>query len=187
MNSYAVCFRAPGMAPEVAAGLLALGARKAEASPSWWLTTQDPDDAVLAALLAPRFPGLLASIGAAQGLDDTSARFARDLATGAMVSLEKSQVRYPVAVSGESSEAAVDAESALRLAARIVAARSEAEWRVVDLITPGVRGQYKTVAAALGISTQAVSKALSRTGWHEELLGRTLSARLLRGAAGGGD
>jgi len=187
MNSYAVCFRAPGMGPEVAAGLLALGARKTASSPSWWLSAQDPEEAVLAALLAPRFPGLLASIGAAHGTDDTSARFARDLATGAMVVLEKSQVRYPVAVAGESSEAALDTESALRLVSRIVADRSEAEWRVVDLLTPGVRGQYKTVAAALGISTQAVSKALSRTGWHEELLGRSLSARLLHGAAGGGN
>lgn len=187
MNSYAVCFRASRMGPDAADALQALGARKADTSPSWWLITQSADDAVRAALLAPRHPGLLAAVGAAQGVDDTSARFARDLATGAMVALEKGQVRYAVAVAGESPDAALDAEGALRLVARIVADRSEAEWRVVDLLTPGVRGQYKTVAAALGISTQAVSKALSRTGWHEEFLGRSLAARLLRGAAGAGD
>jgi len=185
MNSYAVCFRISGTAPDASVALQALGARKAEASATWWLTTQDPDDAALAALLAPRHPGLLAAVGAAHGVDDTSARFARDLATGALIALEKSQVRYAVAVGGESPEAAADAESALRLVARIIGDRSEAEWRVVDLLTPGVRGQYKTVASALGITTQAVSKALSRTGWHEELLGRTLAARLLREAAGG--
>ncbi|MDP5226981.1 MULTISPECIES: hypothetical protein [Arthrobacter] len=185
MNSYALLVRAANTSGPAVDRLEALGARPASVPHTWRLMTQNADDAVAAALLAARFPGMLASIGAAHGTDGTSERFARDLATGALVSLETHPARFPVGVAGESSEAAVDAEAALRLVARIVAHRSEAEWRVVDLLTPGVRGQHKAVAEALGISTQAVSKALARTGWQEELLGRGLAARLLRDAAGG--
>src|SRR6478735_4720658 len=40
--------------------------------------------------------------------------------------------------------------------------RSAAEWRVLDLLTPGVRGQQKAVAEEVGITTQAVNKAVAR-------------------------
>ncbi|MFJ3957410.1 hypothetical protein [Arthrobacter sp. NPDC090010] len=184
MNSYSVVLRAANCPAELSERLAALGARKTASSSSWWLMTPNADDAVAAALLAARFPGTLAGVGAAHGTDATSERFARDLATGALLTLEGRQVRHRVAAAGESSEGAVDTEAALRLVARIVEARSEAEWRVVDLLTPGVRGQHKSVAEALGITTQAVSKALNRTGWHEELLGRELAGRLLLSATG---
>ncbi len=58
--------------------------------------------------------------------------------------------------------------------------RSVAEWRVLDLLTPGVRGQQKAVAQELGISTQAVSKALARAQWVEEHAARPAAARLLQ-------
>ncbi|MOA63312.1 hypothetical protein D3C78_1889930 [compost metagenome] len=58
--------------------------------------------------------------------------------------------------------------------------RSTAEWRVLDLLTPGVRGQQKAVAQELGITTQAVSKALARAQWSEEHAARPAAARLLQ-------
>ncbi|MDY3048794.1 MAG: recombinase RecJ [Rothia sp. (in: high G+C Gram-positive bacteria)] len=67
----------------------------------------------------------------------------------------------------------------LRLLYRVVAARTEAEWRVLDLLLPGVRGQQRAVAQALGISAQAVSKTLVRAAWHEELAARPLAVSLL--------
>lgn len=86
---------------------------------------------------------------------------------------------FPVAVEGINSDVAAEAEAVLRLLGRIVAVRSGAEWRVVDLLTPGVRGQQKLVAAELGISTQAVSKAVIRSLWQEEWAARPAAARLL--------
>lgn len=67
----------------------------------------------------------------------------------------------------------------LRLLYRVAAARTEAEWRVLDLVVPGVRGQQKAIAAALGISSQAVSKTLVRAYWHEELASRALISELM--------
>jgi predicted transcriptional regulator len=46
-------------------------------------------------------------------------------------------------------------------------------------MTPGVRGQQKTVAAELGITSQAVSKAVARSQWNEEHAARPAAARLL--------
>jgi len=74
---------------------------------------------------------------------------------------------------------AAESESVLRLLGHIVRDRSEAEWRVLDLMTPGVRGQQKTVAAELGITSQAVSKAVARSQWNEEHAARPAAARLL--------
>jgi len=60
-----------------------------------------------------------------------------------------------------------------------VVSRSAAEWRVVDLLVPGARGQQKVVAAELGITPQAVSKAVARSLWQEEWDVRPAAARLL--------
>ena len=67
---------------------------------------------------------------------------------------------------------------------QIVASRTTAEWKVLDLMTPGARGQQKYVAEALGITTQAVSKAVVRSYWSEEWATRPAAARLLDLAAG---
>ena len=72
----------------------------------------------------------------------------------------------------------------MRLLYRVASARTEAEWRVLDLLVPGVRGQQKAVAQALGITSQAVSKTLVRSYWHEELASRALVAELLEGLEG---
>ena len=50
---------------------------------------------------------------------------------------------------------------------------------LLDLLTPGVRGQQKAVAEELGITTQAVSKAVARAQWNEEHAARPAAARLL--------
>src|SRR4051812_21201164 len=75
--------------------------------------------------------------------------------------LRNSKERVPVAVEGPLADVAHDSEAVLRLLGFIVRDRSEAEWRVLDLLTPGVRGQQKAVAHELGITTQAVSKAVA--------------------------
>ena len=50
---------------------------------------------------------------------------------------------------------------------------------MVRLLVPGVRGQQKAAAAALGITTQAVSRALVRSLWHEEQAARATVVNLL--------
>jgi len=87
--------------------------------------------------------------------------------------------RVPVCVAAADAPAAAQAQAVLRLLGRIVLERSEAEWRVVDLLVPGVRGQQKMVAAELGITPQAVSKAVARSLWQDEWDARPAAARLL--------
>lgn len=91
--------------------------------------------------------------------------------------------RLSLAVAGADPAAAEQAEAVLRLVGRLVAARTEAEWAVVDLLVPGVRGQQKDIAAALGISSQAVSKAILRAHAEDESAARPAAATLLRAAA----
>lgn len=93
--------------------------------------------------------------------------------------LRSGKDRVPVAVEGPLADLAAESEAVLRLLGHIVHDRSAAEWRVLDLLTPGVRGQQKAVAAELGITTQAVSKAVARAQWHEEHAARPAAARLL--------
>lgn len=78
---------------------------------------------------------------------------------------------------------AAAAEAVLRLLGDLVTKRSEAEWAVIDLLVPGVRGQQREVAAALGISVQAVSQALARAGWAREWEVRPAASLLLGLAA----
>lgn len=82
-----------------------------------------------------------------------------------------------VTTSGHDPVAA--AEAVLVLTGNLVRNRSAAEWRVLDQLTPGVRGQQTAVAKALEISPQAVSSAIFRAGWQEEQGGRAAAALLL--------
>ncbi len=93
---------------------------------------------------------------------------------------KKSGDRVPLAVAG--SETAADAEAVLVLIGALVTDRSESEWRVLDLMSPGVRGSQTAAAATLGISPQAVSKAVRRSGWQEEWAARPAAAHLLERA-----
>ncbi|GAA3292121.1 hypothetical protein GCM10017708_21830 [Arthrobacter citreus] len=91
----------------------------------------------------------------------------------------KTGERIPLAVDGPDREIAAEAQAVLRLLGQIVASRTDAEWKVLDLMTPGARGQQKYVAELLGITTQAVSKAVVRSHWQEEWATRPAAARLL--------
>jgi hypothetical protein len=88
--------------------------------------------------------------------------------------------RVPLSVIGPEASVAAEAEAVLRLLGQIVSTRSSAEWAVLDLLTPGARGQQKHVATELGITAQAVSKAVVRSAWVEEWAARPAAARLLR-------
>jgi hypothetical protein len=111
-------------------------------------------------------------IGEAEGFGLVYARRAVDRA-------RKTGERVPLAVEGPDAEVAAEAEAVLRLIGQIVATRTEAEWKVLDLLTPGARGQQKFIAEVLCITTQAVSKAVVRSHWAEEWACRPAAARLL--------
>ncbi|MBG0739256.1 MarR family transcriptional regulator [Paeniglutamicibacter antarcticus] len=83
----------------------------------------------------------------------------------------------------EPTQLVAAAQAVLVLIGRLVRARTDAEWRVLDLLTPGERGGQAAVAQRLGISPQAVSKAVLRSGWQEEQKGRMAAATLLGLAA----
>ncbi|WP_394942094.1 MarR family transcriptional regulator [Psychromicrobium sp. YIM B11713] len=93
---------------------------------------------------------------------------------------KKSGNRVPLAVCGAiPSKQIAAAEAVLRLLGGLVSGRSAAEWRILDRLTPGVRGNQAEVAAALQVSPQAVSNAVRRSGWLEEWAGRDAAALLL--------
>lgn len=74
------------------------------------------------------------------------------------------------------------AEAVLVLVGDLVRRRSDAEWRVMDALNDSETRRQVDVAQALGISPQAVSKAILRSGWQEEQGGRN-AAELLLGHA----
>lgn len=112
------------------------------------------------------------SIAQAEGFGLVHARRAVDRA-------QKTGERIPLAISGPDAALAAEAEAVARLVGQIVVTRTAAEWAVLDLMIPGVRGQQKAIAAELGITTQAVSKAVVRSNWNEEWACRPAVARLL--------
>ena len=85
-----------------------------------------------------------------------------------------------VAVEGADPRTARLAEAGLWLLAGLVQRRTPAGWEVADVMRGDVR--QVTAAERLGISAQAVSQRLRVAGWHEELRGRELAARLLADA-----
>ncbi|HEY0188558.1 MAG TPA: SatD family protein [Cellulomonas sp.] len=91
----------------------------------------------------------------------------------------------PVAVRGDRSDLAQEAEAVLVLLGAIAARRSRAGREVVDLLrSVEPAPSQQTLAAELGISQQAVSDRLGRALWVEEVAARPAAARLLRLAAG---
>lgn len=85
-----------------------------------------------------------------------------------------------VAVCAADQETADALTGILRLLHRIVSTRSATENRVIDLLVPGVRGQLASIAQALGVTSQAVGKTLTRAAWHEEYAARQAFYRLLK-------
>jgi hypothetical protein len=161
---------------------------------------ENPGSAVEAALLALRPRrwnvgiGICSSVNITDGLIASRRAVVRAAETGRSDALRAGALPLRVVaaqpVPGEAPRAAPvtvlaeEAEAVLRLLGHIVAERTDAEWRVLDLLVPGVRGQQKFVAEALGITAQAVSKAIQRSRWMEELAARPGAARLLSLAAG---
>lgn len=149
----------------------------------------EPAHAITAALIALRQQRWNIGIGAGslheplpEELDDVRGP-AIVHARRAVTAAQKIGDRVPLAVAGTNAEAAADAEAVLRLIGHLVAHRTEAEWAVVDLFTAGVRGQQKDIAAALGITAQAVSKAIARSRIEDQAAALPAAARLLKLAA----
>ncbi|MEH0109629.1 hypothetical protein V6N00_07910 [Tersicoccus sp. MR15.9] len=145
----------------------------------------DPAVAVDAALIGLRGGNWSVGIGVGR-VDDLVSDHVLDAAGPAMVhtrnAAERSLTitdRVALSVEGLDEELAAEAEAVLRLVGRIVAVRTEAEWRVADLMTPGARGQQKAIAAELGITVQAVSQAVQRSLLPQEWAARPAAARLL--------
>lgn len=91
---------------------------------------------------------------------------------------KKTGDRAPLAVEGP--HGAAETEGVLSLIGRFVMHRSEAEWRILDLLEPQQRGSQSAVARTLEISPQAVSKAVFRAAWIEEWAARPAAAVLLQ-------
>lgn len=100
-------------------------------------------------------------------------------AHGALEAAEHRGERVPICVSTANTDLDAELEGLLRLIGQSIRTRTESEWSVVDLLTPGVRGQQKAVAQTLGITPQAVSAAIVRSGYNDELGARSGIARLL--------
>lgn len=108
----------------------------------------------------------------------------RQALAAARVAVEQARTGSPVrnisVVGGKKQrELAEEISGILRLLYRIVAERSETELKIIGYLTPGVRGQLKTIAQLLHISPQAVSKTLTRAKWHEEQASHPAVTRLL--------
>lgn len=92
---------------------------------------------------------------------------------------KKTGDRVPLCVRSSAPDEAVEAaEAVLVLLGDIVRKRSDSEWRVVDTLAADPSRRQLEVAKDLGISPQAVSKAILRSGWVEERNG-TKAARML--------
>ena len=145
-----------------------------------------PKAVVDAALLCLRAGGWYVGIGVG-GVDlplPSSAREGRGsafvAARAAVERAKKAGDRAAVAVDGGVGSS--EAEGVLMLIGLHVMKRTAAEWRVLDLLEPGKWGSQTAVARQLGITSQAVSKAVGRSAWVEEWAARPAAAVLLRRA-----
>jgi hypothetical protein len=190
-----LCHRLEELSPAVLlrpAADEAFGGTAAAAAVDVFLLLEDPESVVAAVLSALREGGCCLGVGiggvglpadppSAGSLTGSGVRLA--LAAANEAARKKPGRTLPVLVRGAvPSQYADAAQSVLRLLGRLVTGRSEAEWRVLDQLAPGARGSQGAAAEVLGITSQAVSKAVGRAGWAEERDGRRAAALLL-GAA----
>jgi hypothetical protein len=152
----------------------------------------DPDLVVALTLHLVRVGGW--SIGIGVGTVDTPLPTSSRAGSGTAfvhardaVEAAKSRLRsVPLAVRGPRADLAAEAEGVLTLLGSVVARRTAAGWAVVDRLAVGpgrAAPRQGDVAAALGISQQAVSSRTRAALWAEELAARPAAARLLRLAA----
>lgn len=85
----------------------------------------------------------------------------------------------PVVVGPDAQEAGGDAQAVLRLLSVLIGMRSDAGWRVIDAARAHPEATQAELARDLGISRQAVSKALRTNHAHTVCTGLTAAARLL--------
>ncbi len=85
---------------------------------------------------------------------------------GQLVPLRVEAAKPPRGV--EQTKLGKHSQSVLQLLGHIVTRRSEAEWAVLDRLTPGIRGQQRRVATELGMTVQAVSQAIKRSLYNTE-------------------
>lgn len=103
----------------------------------------------------------------------------------AVEAAKKTGERVPLRVRAAdlaAAEWAAAAEAVLVLLGDIVRNRSEAEWRVLDAQAGAAGATQRDLAAQLGITPQAVSKAIQRAGSQEDRNGRQAATLLLRHA-----
>lgn len=101
----------------------------------------------------------------------------------AVEAAKKRGQRLPLCVrTPEESEWAEAAEAVLVLFGDLVRRQTLAERRVLDALDANPNSSQAEVALALNVSPQAVSKAIARSGRHEEEAGRRAAALLLRQA-----
>ncbi len=118
-------------------------------------------------LKIPRLAGALGAVSVADCEGD-----ALDYSRMASEKAQSGSPARAVVVQAANDYGADSLTGLLRLLYRVVAARTETENRVLDLMIPGVRGQQRAIGRALGITSQAVSKTLTRSYWHEEYAAR---------------
>lgn len=117
----------------------------------------------IGAVKAPRFAAALGAV--------STTECSGDALDYSRIAVEQAQTGSPsrgVVILGQDRAFSNQATGLARLLYRVASQRSEAENRVLSLITPRVRGQQKAVAQALGITAQAVSKTLVRALYHEQ-------------------
>ena len=83
-----------------------------------------------------------------------------------------------LAVVGEDSERARDAQVVLALLAAVVERRTDAGWEAVDLAAQG--HTMSEIATRLDVTRQAVGQRLATAQWQLEREARPLAARLLQ-------
>jgi hypothetical protein len=92
---------------------------------------------------------------------------------------ERVPLAVEAAVAPERGGHAPAAEAVLVLVGGLVRGRTDAEWRVLDALDRITNRRQVAAAKMLGISPQAVSKAILRSGWQEEQGGRAAAELLL--------
>jgi hypothetical protein len=85
-----------------------------------------------------------------------------------------------LAVAGEPSGRAADAEAVLTLLGALGMRRTPAGWAVIDAMESlGPNATQDAVATRLGVTQQAVSQRLRAAMWAEEVAARPVAGRLL--------
>lgn len=145
----------------------------------------DAATAVDVSLRLVRFGGWSVGIGAGavdEPLPVSVRAGAGDAFVRARAAVERAKSRLrpvPLAVEAGTGRTGRDCEAVLTLLGSVIARRSAAGWAVIDALAERAGDRQEDVAAALGITQQAVSQRLRTAMWAEELAARPVAARLL--------